>query len=211
MSWFNKSHPEGRMRSNESVLRQTNKKIASDCRLLEKKEKELELEIKKLAKQGHKEACNILVKELLQLRKQKAKNLNINARMNAISTKNREMYSTGQMANVVGKTTNIIKKINKQLPAQKLAKNLHEFVETQERLGVTDDMVSDAFDVMLEEQDGDEEQGAIIRQVLDEIGIDLNAQLSRSPQVPSSTASATEPSNELGDADLDKLLSELKS
>uniref|UniRef100_A0A0R3RW83 Charged multivesicular body protein 2b n=1 Tax=Elaeophora elaphi TaxID=1147741 RepID=A0A0R3RW83_9BILA len=150
------------MRSNESALRQTNRKIASDYRSLGRKEKELELEIKMLAKQGHKEACNILAKKLLQLRKQKAKNLNISAYMNAISARNREMYSAGQMANAVGKTTNIMKKINKQLSAEKLAKNLQKFVETQERL---------------EESDDDEEQNATIRQVLDEVGIDLNAQV----------------------------------
>lgn len=38
-------------------------------------------------------------------------------------------------------------------------------------------MVSDAFDAMLEESDDDEKQGIIIKQVLDEIGIDLNAQV----------------------------------
>lgn len=40
----------------------------------------------------------------------------------------------------MGKTATVMKKINKQLPAEKLAKNLHEFVESQERLGVTDDV-----------------------------------------------------------------------
>ncbi|KAL3998380.1 Snf7 family protein [Acanthocheilonema viteae] len=198
------------MRSNERALRQTNRKIAGDCRSLERKEKELELEIKKLAKQGHKETCNILVKELLQLRKQKAKNLNMSAHMNAVSAKTREMYSIGQMANAVGKTANVMKKINKQLPAEKFAKNFYEFIETQERF-VTDDMVSNAFDAMLEESDDDEEQAAIIRQVLNEIDIDLNAKLSKAPQICSSIAPANEPSNKLGDADLDKLLSELKS
>uniref|UniRef100_A0A8R1U1F3 SNF7 family protein n=1 Tax=Onchocerca volvulus TaxID=6282 RepID=A0A8R1U1F3_ONCVO len=165
------------MRLNESALRQTNRQIANDRRSLERKEKELELEIKKLAKQGHKEACNILIKELLQLRKQKAKNLNISAHMNSINAKNREMYSMGQMASAVGKTTNTMKIIEKQLPAGKLTKNLDEFIKTQERLGMTDKIVSDAFDTMLEESDDDEKQDAIVRQVLDEIGIDLNAQV----------------------------------
>ncbi|VDK68894.1 unnamed protein product [Litomosoides sigmodontis] len=211
MSWFKKSHPEDKMRSNESVLRQTDRKIASDYRSLERKEKELELKIKELAKQGYKEACCILVKELLQLRKQKAKNLNLSARMNAISAKNREISSTGQVAYAMRKTANVMKKINKQLPAENLTKNLHEFVETKERLGVTDDVISDKFDSMLGESDDEEKQGAVIKQVLNKIGIGLNEQLSRAPQIPSSIVPATKPSNELGDADLHKLLSELKS
>lgn len=54
----------------------------------------------------------------------------------------REMYSREQMANVVGKTTNMMKIISKQLPAEKLARNLHGFVEAQEQLGITDNVWS---------------------------------------------------------------------
>uniref|UniRef100_A0A183F0S1 Charged multivesicular body protein 2a n=1 Tax=Gongylonema pulchrum TaxID=637853 RepID=A0A183F0S1_9BILA len=80
-----------------------------------------------------------LAKQLLQLRKQKAKSLNMGARMNAISAKNREMYSMGRMADAVGKTTDTMKVMEKQLPPEKLAKNLDEFTRAQERLGVTDE------------------------------------------------------------------------
>ncbi|VDK33533.1 unnamed protein product [Gongylonema pulchrum] len=136
-----------------------------------------EQEIRKLAKQGQKEACGVLAKQLLQLRKQKAKSLNMGARMNAISAKNREMYSMGRMADAVGKTTDTMKVMEKQLPPEKLAKNLDEFARAQERLGVTDEVVSDTLDTMLEESGDEEEQDAIISKVLDEIGIDLNAQV----------------------------------
>lgn len=48
-------------------------------------EKKLEMEIKKAAKMGNKEACGILAKQLVQLRKQKTRSYAAGAKMSGIS------------------------------------------------------------------------------------------------------------------------------
>lgn len=47
-------------------------------------EKKLEAEIKKMAKQGNKEACGVLAKQLVNLRKQKTRSYAAGAKMNSI-------------------------------------------------------------------------------------------------------------------------------
>ncbi|VDN06028.1 unnamed protein product [Thelazia callipaeda] len=165
------------MRSNERALRRTNREITSDRRFLEAKEKELELEIKKLAKQGQKEAYTILAKQLLKLRKQKAKSCSMTATINAMNVRNRELFSMTRMTDAMGKTTNTMKTIASHLPPDKSARNLQEFVKTQEHLSIKNEMVSDALDTLLDDSGDDVEEDRIVNQVLEEIGIDLNAQV----------------------------------
>ncbi|VDD96341.1 unnamed protein product [Enterobius vermicularis] len=165
------------MRQNERALRRANREIERDRRDLDRKEKDLENEIKKLAKAGQREACTVLAKKLVQLRKQKAKSVGVSAQLSALQAQNRNMYSVGQMSEAVGKTTDTMKVMEKQLPPEKINKTLREFTAAQERLGVTDEIVNDTLDSMLDESGDEEEQNAIVNQVLDEIGIEMNAQV----------------------------------
>lgn len=48
-----------------------------------------ENEIKKLAKAGQREACTVLAKKLVQLRKQKAKSVGVSAQLSALQAQNR--------------------------------------------------------------------------------------------------------------------------
>jgi charged multivesicular body protein 2B len=51
--------------------------VERDRRELERDEKKLELEIKKAAKEGNKQACTVLAKQLIQLRKQKTRSYQV--------------------------------------------------------------------------------------------------------------------------------------
>ncbi|TKR95157.1 hypothetical protein L596_009361 [Steinernema carpocapsae] len=123
--WFKKPDPKELMRENERNLR--NRELDADRRQLERKEKELELEIKKLAKSGNREACATLAKQLVQLRKQKTKTLGMGAKITAVGAQNRHMYSMGKMSEAVATSTKTMKTMQKQMPLEKLAKDMREF------------------------------------------------------------------------------------
>lgn len=53
---------------------------------LDKEEKKLEAQIKQLAKQGQKQACAMLAKQLVAIRKQKTRNISANSRIGAIGS-----------------------------------------------------------------------------------------------------------------------------
>jgi charged multivesicular body protein 2B len=90
-------------------MRTATRELATDYRQLEKKEKELvfnsirsqikmqtfqtqEIQIKQLARAGQNEACKVLAKQLVQLRKQKTKNIGASTTVSAVSSKNQLVY-----------------------------------------------------------------------------------------------------------------------
>jgi charged multivesicular body protein 2B len=66
------------VRTNERQLRKVTRDVERDRRELERDEKKLEMEIKKAAKAGNKQACTVLAKQLIQLRKQKTRTYQVN-------------------------------------------------------------------------------------------------------------------------------------
>jgi len=73
---------------------------------------------------------------------------------------------------------------------------------------MTEEMMNDTLDDILNES-GDEEEGeSIVRQVLDEIGIDISSKVSQAPSAP---ARLGESSAHESLEDLDKRLAKLKS
>ncbi len=65
------------IRTNDRNLRKVTRDVERDRRELERDEKKLELEIKKAAKEGNKQACTVLAKQLIQLRKQKTRSYQV--------------------------------------------------------------------------------------------------------------------------------------
>uniref|UniRef100_A0A0N5AVN0 Charged multivesicular body protein 2b n=1 Tax=Syphacia muris TaxID=451379 RepID=A0A0N5AVN0_9BILA len=186
------------MRKNNRCLQRTSREIQSDKRLLERQEKELEEKIKKLAKAGQKEACTSLAKQLVQIRKQQTRNDSMTAHLNAIQAQNTNAYSAAKMAQVAGNATKVMKNMEKQFDYSKISKNLREYAAFQERFGLTDEMVNETLDSMLDVSGDEEETDAIVNQVLDELNIDMNA------QVITNSAKMT-------DSDLENMLAKLHS
>lgn len=104
-------------KQSQREMRKVNRDLGTDLRQLERKEKELvcftrvrvnplcvlflfkEIEIKKLAKAGQKEACAVLAKQLVQLRKAKAKNMGMTANVTSVGAKTRYAEVTRQSSN----------------------------------------------------------------------------------------------------------------
>lgn len=51
------------------------------------------------------------------------------------------MYSMGKMADAMGKTVGVMKTMEKQMPVDKLAKNMRDFQMQQEKFGLTEEVI----------------------------------------------------------------------
>ncbi|CAD6186355.1 unnamed protein product [Caenorhabditis auriculariae] len=185
MNFFSKPDPKEQMRENKRDLRKANRELESDRRGMERREKELEAEIKKLAKQGHTDSAKQLARQLIQLRNQRTKSVGMSAKISGVQAQQTHLHSMSKMSNVMGQTVNVMKTMEKQMPLDKMAKNMRDFQMAQEKMGLTEEMMNDTLDAIMD--DGDEaEQDAIVNQVLDEIGIETNSKLSSLPAMPKS-------------------------
>ncbi|NXY10258.1 CHM2B protein, partial [Pteruthius melanotis] len=174
-------------------LRGTQRAISRDRAALEKQEKQLELEIKKMAKTGNKEACKVLAKQLVQLRKQKNRTYAVSSKVTSMSTQTKVMNSQMKMAGAMSATAKTMQAVNKKMDPQKTLQTMQNFQKENMKMEMTEEMINDTLDDIFDASDEEEESQDIVNQVLDEIGIEISDKMAKAPSaargLPSASAS----------------------
>ncbi|ESO84176.1 hypothetical protein LOTGIDRAFT_203267 [Lottia gigantea] len=212
MSGFFKKKPtiEQQIRENDRTTKRTQRGVERDRANLEKEEKKIEMEIKKAAKQGNKQAATILAKQLVALRKQKTKTYAVNSKIGAIGNQQKLMHSNMKMANAMGTTTKTMVEMNKVMDPQKTMKMMQDFEKESTKMGMTEEMIDDTLDDILAESGDEEEQDAIVSQVLDEIGIELSGKMVNAPSAHRGQLGESSKAKGVSDDDIEKQLAALK-
>ncbi|KAK6169996.1 charged multivesicular body protein 2b [Patella vulgata] len=212
MSGFFSKKPtvEQQLRQNERVMKKQQRDVDRDRGKLEKEEKKIEMEIKKAAKQGNKQAATILAKQLVALRKQKTKTYAVNSKIGAIGNQQKLMHSNMKMANAMGTTTKTMVQMNKVMDPQKTMKTMQEFEKESMKMGMTEEMIDDTLDDILGESGDEEEQDAIVSQVLDEIGIEITGKMVNAPSAHGGKLGESSKAKGATDDEIEKQLAALK-
>lgn len=210
MSFFSKKPTvEQQLRQSDRTLKKTQRDLERDRHKLELEEKKLEIEIKKAAKQGNKQALTVLAKQLVNLRKQKTKSYAVGSKVGAIGNQQKLMHSNMKMAGAMGTTTKTMQEMNKVMDPQKTAKMMQEFERENAKMGMTEEMIDDTLDDILTESGDEEEQDAVVNQVLDEIGIEISGKMVDAPSAHRGKLGESSKSR-VTDDDIEKQLAALK-
>ncbi|XP_064379177.1 charged multivesicular body protein 2b isoform X1 [Dromaius novaehollandiae] len=173
-SLFRKKTVDDIIKEQNRELRGTQRTITRDRAALEKQEKQLELEIKKMAKTGNKEACKVLAKQLVQLRKQKNRTYAVSSKVTSMSTQTKMMNSQMKMAGAMSTTAKTMQAVNKKMDPQKTLQTMQNFQKENMKMEMTEEMINDTLDDIFDASDEEEESQDIVNQVLDEIGIEIS-------------------------------------
>jgi len=138
-------------------------------------EKKTIVEMKKLAKQNQVSSVKILAKDLLRCRKFQSRFLEMKAQLTGVQLQLQTMKSSQAMADAMKGTTKIMIRMNQQTDVKEVTKIMQEFMTENERQKLTQEALSEAVDETMEDDEVEEE--AVVAQVLDEIGIQLNGEL----------------------------------
>merc|ERR1719219_1533022 len=92
------------------------------------------------------------------------------------------------MANAMKGVTKAMGSMNKQMKLPEIQKIMMEFEKQSEIMDMKGEMMEDAIDDVMGDEDDEEESDAIVNQVLDELGLQLNDKLG---DVPVATGSLT--------------------
>jgi len=214
MNFFGKKPTvKEQLKENDKALRKVTRDVERDRRELEREEKKLEAEIKKAAKMGNKQAATVLAKQLINVRKQKTRTYNMTSKVQAAGSTAKAMGANVKMSQAMAETSKTMTNMNKLMNPQQVAKTMQEFDVANTKMGMTEEMMNDALDDMLNES-GDEEEGdAIVNQVLDEIGIEISGKLNEAPSAARGTLGAETISkkNKEADDEIERMLAQLKS
>ena len=145
---------------------------------LERQEKKLIADIKKMAKTGQMDAVKIMAKDLVRTRNFVKKFILMRANIQAVSLKIQTLRSQAAMANAMKGVTKALHRLNTRIKLPQLQKIMMEFERESEIMDLKEEMMEDTIDDAIGEGDDEEETEAIVGQVLDELGISLDLELS---------------------------------
>ncbi|XP_055061172.1 charged multivesicular body protein 2b [Misgurnus anguillicaudatus] len=209
-SLFKKKTVDDVIKEQNKELRGTQRQITRDRTALEKQEKQLEMEIKKMAKTGNRDACKVLAKQLVQVRKQKTRTYAVSSKVTSMSTQTKLMNSQMKMAGAMAKTTKTMQAVNKKMDPQKTMQTLQNFQKETAKMDMTEEMMNDTLDEIFEGSDDEEESQDIVNQVLDEIGIEISGKMARAPAANRrNPTTSTSKADEISDEDIERQLKAL--
>ncbi|CAF1063890.1 unnamed protein product [Rotaria sp. Silwood1] len=194
-------------------LRKTDRELVRDRHRLETEEQRIVNEIRKNASTGNKKAVEILAKQLVKVRNQKAQSFQASGQIQGLATQNTMMASNIRMANAMQATAKTMAKMNKVMNPAQMSKITQQFTQEHTKLGIKEEMMGETLDAAFGEEGDSEEEDAIVNQVLDEIGISMNEKIAVAPRVPAAASGMVSNRRQVHDedAEIERMLANLKS
>jgi len=196
------------MREQTRDLRRAQRDVERTRGDLERQEKQIELEIKKAAKQGNKQVATTLAKQLVQLRKQKTRTYTAASQIGAIGAQAKGMEANQRLGAAMATSAKVMGKVNKEMSAASVMKNMQDFARESQKMELKEEMIDEGLDSILGESGDEEEEDAIVSQVLDEIGIQMTGKLAEAPSAPRGTVSSV--GQKVTDSEIEAQLARLK-
>ncbi|KAI9349461.1 Snf7-domain-containing protein [Zopfochytrium polystomum] len=173
--------PAEMLKQHQRALNKAIRDLDRERTKMEQQEKKLIADIKKSAKQNQMSACKIMAKDLVRTRRYIQKFYQMRTQLQAVGLRIQTMRSNQAMADALKGVTKAMRSMNKNVNLPEISKIMMEFERESEMMNMKEEMMNDAIDDAVEEEDDEEESEAIVNQVLDEIGINLNQEMVDAP------------------------------
>ncbi|KAL4973989.1 Snf7-domain-containing protein [Aspergillus desertorum] len=173
--------PAERLRKHQRALDRTQRELDRERTKLENQEKKLIQDIKKSAKNGQIGACKIQAKDLVRTRRYIQKFYQMRTQLQAISLRIQTVRSNEQMMQSMKGATMLLGSMNRQMNLPALQRIAMEFERENDIMDQRQEMMDDAIDEATGMEGEDEEGEEIVKEILDEIGVDLNQALGETP------------------------------
>ncbi|CAG2100728.1 unnamed protein product [Medioppia subpectinata] len=217
MEWLfgKKKTPEELLRQNQRALNKAVRDLDRERTKMEAQEKKLIADIKKMAKDNQMDAVKIMAKDLVRTRRYVKKFILMKANIQAIALKVQTLRSQNAMAMAMKGVTRALASMNKQMNLPQIQRIMADFERQSEIMDMKEEMMNDAIDDVMGDEEDEEESDAVVAQVLDELGVQLNQQLNDLPQAigslnPSAANAKTPVAVTDADADLQARLDNLR-
>eukprot|EP00467_Chlorarachnion_reptans_P014246 CAMPEP_0114515642 /NCGR_PEP_ID=MMETSP0109-20121206/16859_1 /TAXON_ID=29199 /ORGANISM="Chlorarachnion reptans, Strain CCCM449" /LENGTH=206 /DNA_ID=CAMNT_0001695889 /DNA_START=263 /DNA_END=883 /DNA_ORIENTATION=- len=169
------------VREQKRLVNRSIRQLDREINGLKREEKKLITNIKKDAKANQMSSVKIMAKDLVRIRKQQTKFLNLTAQLRAISLQMTTVQSINTMSESIKKVSKAMTKLNAQIKLPELQKAINNFVKENEKMELKQEVMEDAMEDVFEDEENEEQEEQIVNQVLDELQINLDQQLVDAP------------------------------
>jgi len=164
---------------------------------LDREEKKLQVEIKRLAAAGQTTSAKTLAVQIVRIRKQREQIYGMKGKLSSVSTHATGVVANEAMANSMASATKVSATMNRAMPAQRMQAMTQQFSKEQAQMEMKEEMIDDMFADESLDDEADEQVAA----VLDSIGLEAAA---RMPSASKHHVPAAE-----ADQDVDALIARL--
>lgn len=201
-----KKTPTEMLRQNQRALNKAMRELDRERSRLEMQERKVIADIKKMAKMNQMDSVKVMAKDLVRTRRYIKKFIMMKANIQAVSLKVQTLRSQDAMAQAMKGVTRAMQSMNRQLNLPQIQKIMMEFERQSEIMDMKEEMMGEAVDDAIADEGDEEETEAIVAQVLDELGIQMNEELSAIPTAQGTLMPAEkkqQPQSATSDADAD--------
>lgn len=167
---------------------------------LEREEKKLTIDIKKMAKENQMSAVKIMAKDLVRTRAHVTKFIEMRSNLQSCALKLQTVKSHQAMGDAMKSTTKAMMRMNKAVDAPAIGKMMAEFEKENMKSEMMQEIMGEMLDDAMEQPGDEEETDQIVSQVLDEIGIEFNEEVPDAPAMMNTHVSNTNGSGKVAAA-----------
>lgn len=210
-----RSLPGELLRKHQHALNRAMRELEREKIKMEREEKKIIFNIKKVAKEGQMEAVKIMAKDLVRTRRYVKKFMVMKANLQAASLKILSLNSENAVVQAMKNVAAAMRIINMQIKLPAFQNILQEFEKQSDILNLKEEIINQATDDAFEDDADEEESDAVVDKVLDELGLNITDTLATLPPTsfslpgtPPESSTITESFDDLDDelrARLDKL------
>eukprot|EP00916_Digyalum_oweni_P004664 GHVL01008210.1.p1 GENE.GHVL01008210.1~~GHVL01008210.1.p1 ORF type:complete len:272 (-),score=68.32 GHVL01008210.1:271-1008(-) len=169
------------LREHKRQINRSIRELDKERGIMQNEEKKIIAEIKKTAAKNQMGAVKVMAKDLVRTRFQIQKLYEFRSQLQGVALRLQTVKSTQAMTEAMKGITKALVKMNDQVKLPALQEIMKEYMRESEKMNLTEEVMNDAIeDTMTGAQDLEEEE-RIVSQVLDEIGVDIDAQLYSAP------------------------------
>ncbi|KAG2450517.1 hypothetical protein HYH02_005018 [Chlamydomonas schloesseri] len=193
---FAKEDPKESVRKWQATLRAEQRGLDRQIRDIQFEEKKIHKAIREAAKRGDMGSAKHLAKEIVQSRKAVSRLYVNKAHMQSLNTSLTEQLAMLRVAGTLSKSTEVMKQINTIIKAPELQKTMMEMSKEMMKAGLIEEMISDAIDSAVGGENEEEETEEEVQKVLDEIALDMTANLPAAQRAKAKAQAAAAPEEE---------------
>ncbi|KZV88863.1 Snf7-domain-containing protein [Exidia glandulosa HHB12029] len=175
--------PAERLRQHKRALDKAQRELDRERTKLEAQEKKLVMDIKKSAKAGQISACKVMAKDLVRTRRYTQKFYQMRTQLQAVGLRIQTLRSNQQMAEAMRGASRAMASMNRGMNLPQIQKIMADFEKESATMDMKEEIMVDAIDDAMDDEleDEEEEGDKILKEVLDEIGVNLSQQLTDAP------------------------------
>lgn len=185
---FKKPDPKELVRKWQADLRTEQRKIDRQIRDIQFEEKKVHKAIKDAAKRNDMATCKVLAKEIIHSRKAVSRLYVNKAQMISIGNALTEQLAMLRVSGSLQKSGEVMKLVNDTIKLPEMQRTMFEMSKEMAKAGLIDEMMNDALDSALDNEDIEEETDAEVEKVLLEVAGETMAQLPAAKARPAPVA-----------------------